>query len=157
MWFLSNVTLSTASQCVHWYWKQLTGPWEPVVTSWSKAKWLLLGLISRDSQRAWHSHCLIKCLTSLAIFLCRKLSAPLVIELGTGMKHAGLRLWFKSPTVYTWQTLCNAFFFVDVVFGKKIIIIKFVIWKVLLCALLGGSNGFSKYLCIDVLPQPANI
>lgn len=69
---LTNLTLSTASQCVHWYWKLLIEPWVPVIKSWSKATWLLLSLIRRDRQRAWHLHCLIKRLNSLAFFLCRK-------------------------------------------------------------------------------------
>lgn len=157
MWFLSNLTLSTASQCVHWYWKQLTGPWEPVVTSWSKATWLLLSLIRRDSQRAWHLHCLIKCLTSLAIFLCRKW---VVSPTGDRAWHWDETRWFiimvlipNGPHL-TDTVQCNFFFFFFMWKKNNNKVCKFEGFALYSS---GGSNGFYKYLCIDILPQPANI
>lgn len=148
MWFLSNLTLSTASQCVHWYWKQLTGSWEPVITSWSKATWLLLSLIRRDSQHEWHLHCLIKCLTSLAIFLCIKWA---VSPTGNRSWH-----WDETRWVMIMVLIPNGPHLTDTVQCFFFFVYEKKNWKVLLFS-CGGSNGFYKYLCINILPQPASI
>lgn len=92
--------LSTASPCVHWYWKPLIGPCEPVITSWWKATWLLFSLIRRDSQRAWHLHCLIKRFASLVIFLHRKWA---VCSAGNRAWHWDETCWFMIAFNLKWS------------------------------------------------------
>lgn len=98
--FLSNLTSSTASPCAHWYWEPLIGPWEAVITSWSKATWLLFRLIGRDSQRAWHLHCLIKRSASLLIFLLRKWA---VCSAGNRAWHWDETCWFMIAFNLKWS------------------------------------------------------
>lgn len=146
MSFLSNLTLSTASPCVHWYWKPLMGPWEPVITSWSKATWLLFSLIRRDSQRARHLHCLIKRFASLVIFLHRKWA---VCSAGNRAWHWAETRWFMIAfnLKRSIPDKCDTFLHIKKKGGFAF------------CS-SGGSNGFYKHkmtLCIGVSPQPANI
>lgn len=151
MSFLSNLTLSTASQCVHWYWKPLIGPWEPVIMSWSKATWLLLCLIRRDRQRAWHLHCLIKRLT-LALFLCRKWA----------VRPTGYRAWHWDETRWFMIAFnlkcsipdrrCAILFCMLKKTKKKTVGFAF-------CS-SGESNAFYKYkmaVCLGISQQLANI